>query len=179
MIQQGDGEDAAAGREPALSPTPPPAGSGAPSPRVGAWALLWRGLRLRCPVCGRGPLFARGLTPHARCSNCGFYFARDNEYGQEGYFTGAMAINLVLTGVIPLVVVLVLALTRPVPVPVLMAAGIAWTILFPILFYRHACALWIVIDHLLNPPTAAERAGERTVGPTASPLADRRRREGR
>ena len=86
--------------------------------------------------------------------------ARDNEYGQEGYFTGAMAIDFVITGVLPLIAIFVLALMSRFAVVPLTIAGVTWTALFPIVFYRHTCAIWIVIDHLINPPSAAELAGE-------------------
>jgi uncharacterized protein (DUF983 family) len=142
--------------------------------------LLWRCLRLRCPICGVGPLFRRGLTAHARCPHCGFRYARGSEYGQEGYFTGAMAINLVITGILPLIVVFALALTTDLPVLPLTVAGVVWVVVFPILFYRHAAALWVLIDHTLNPPSAAELAGQHEPASVASPLAaDRDRLQGR
>jgi uncharacterized protein (DUF983 family) len=147
--------------------------------RPNGWRLLGRCLRLRCPVCGQGPIFRSWFAAHERCERCGFVFARDNEYGQEGYFTGAMAINVVITGVLPLIAIFVLALTSRFPVVPLTTAGVIWTALFPILFYRHACAIWIVIDHLINPPSPAELAGERRATPVASPLAaDRERLKG-
>lgn len=140
------------------------------------WRLLARTLRRRCPVCGQGPLFRTYFTPLDRCPACGFYYVRGNEYGQEGYFTGAMAINLVITGVVPLVVLFVVALAGRLSVPVLMIGGGLWTVLFPILFYPYACILWIVIDHLLHPPTPAELAGQQPNNDVASPLAAMRGR---
>ena len=89
-----------------------------------------------------------------------------------------MAINFVITGVLPLIAIFVLALMSRFAVVPLTIAGVTWTALFPIVFYRHACAIWIVIDHLINPPSAAELAGERRATPVASPLAaDRERLE--
>jgi uncharacterized protein (DUF983 family) len=146
------------------------------TPRPRFWRLLWRTFRRRCPVCGQGPLFRTYFTPHDRCSACGFYYVRGNEYGREGYFTGAMAINLVITGVVPLVALFILAVTTRLSVWELTAAGVAWTVLFPIVFYPYSCALWIVIDHLLHPPTPAELAGQRPDNDVASPLAAMRGR---
>lgn len=54
--------------------------------------------------------------------------------------------------------------------------GGLWTVLFPILFYPYACILWIVIDHLLHPPTPAELAGQQPNNDVASPLAAMRGR---
>jgi uncharacterized protein (DUF983 family) len=142
------------------------------------WRLLGRCLRLRCPVCGQGPLFRSGLSVNERCPVCSFRYARANEYGSEGYFTGAMAINLVVTGVLPLIVIVGIAMTSTIPVVPLTTAGIIWTVVFPILCYRHSCALWVFVDHLLNPVTAAELASQADApAPTPSPIAADRARQ--
>ena len=140
------------------------------------WRLCARGARLRCPICGKGRLFRAYFTPHDRCGECGFVYARGNEYGREGYFTGAMALNLVLTGVVPLVALFVLAVTTRLPAMTLTAIGVTWAIIFPIVFYPYSCALWLVLDHLMNPPTVAELAGQTHDTPTPSPLSAQRRR---
>lgn len=38
---------------------------------------LRRGLRRRCPRCGEGPLFARGIRTLDRCPACGLVYQRD------------------------------------------------------------------------------------------------------
>ena len=38
---------------------------------------LRRGLRRRCPRCGIGPLFRRGIKTHERCSSCDLVYQRD------------------------------------------------------------------------------------------------------
>ena len=38
---------------------------------------LWRGLRRRCPHCGRGALFARWITLHRQCDACGLVYLRN------------------------------------------------------------------------------------------------------
>ena len=38
---------------------------------------LRRGLRMRCPRCGEGRLFRRGIDTFERCSSCGLVFERD------------------------------------------------------------------------------------------------------
>lgn len=52
-----------------------PRGTVTHNPRV--WTVLWRGLRRRCPHCGRGPLFSRWITFHPRCASCGLVFLRN------------------------------------------------------------------------------------------------------
>ena len=34
-------------------------------------------MRQRCPRCGEGPLFRRGIDPHERCSHCNLLYQRD------------------------------------------------------------------------------------------------------
>lgn len=40
-------------------------------PRRDTWLAVRRGLRLRCPSCGKGKLLAGYLKPAAQCSSCG------------------------------------------------------------------------------------------------------------
>jgi uncharacterized protein (DUF983 family) len=46
---------------------------------------LARGLRKRCPRCGGGPLFQRGIQAFERCSACGLLFERN--FGDTWMFT--------------------------------------------------------------------------------------------
>ncbi len=46
-------------------------------PRTPARLALRRGWRRRCPRCGEGPLFVRGIKTHDRCSTCGLVYQRD------------------------------------------------------------------------------------------------------
>lgn len=38
---------------------------------------VWRGVRRRCPHCGRGPLFVRWITLHRQCPDCGLVYLRN------------------------------------------------------------------------------------------------------
>lgn len=42
-----------------------------PHPPRDTWLAIRRGLRLRCPACGRGKLLRGYLTPAAVCTECG------------------------------------------------------------------------------------------------------------
>lgn len=116
-----------------------------------AWTLIARGLRQRCPICGKGKLFRRWFTMYDACPNCHFVYERE-----EGYFTSAMAINLVVSellitaAVVPFSVVA--GLNPSIPFVPILLAGIPLPILLPIVFLRPARALWMSFDHLLNPP---------------------------
>src|SRR5437763_10294951 len=72
--------------------------------------ILIRGLLLRCPYCGKGKLFRKGFTKgftmYERCSVCGWRFERE-----EGYWTGAIAVNIVMTLLLTAVCLVPLAIT--------------------------------------------------------------------
>ena len=108
-------------------------------------ALFTRGLLLRCPRCGKGKLFQRRLKMYERCSHCGWVFERE-----EGYWTGAMAVNLVFSEVVVAAVIIPLA-AKQVPLAPLFAIGLPVAALLPIIFYRHAKSFWMSIDFLIHP----------------------------
>ena len=47
------------------------------SKRTPIRVALGRGLRRRCPRCGVGPLFRRGIKTWERCSSCDLVYQRD------------------------------------------------------------------------------------------------------
>lgn len=54
-----------------------------PPPSI--WTVLKRGLQRRCPRCGQGRLFQRGIRTFERCSECSLLFERN--YGDTWIFT--------------------------------------------------------------------------------------------
>lgn len=112
---------------------------------VRMWILFVRGLFLRCPHCGKGKLFRRGFAMYEKCPVCGWRYERE-----EGYWTGAMAVNLVVSELIVAAVVIPLAAMQT-PLLPLFAIGLPATALLPILFYRHSKSFWMGIDFILNP----------------------------
>src|SRR5438132_6957902 len=111
--------------------------------------VLIRGLLLRCPNCGKGKLFRRFFTMYDRCSVCGWRYERE-----EGYWTGAVAVNLVVTELlirlvaVPLAVALDLAQK---PVTLLIIIGLPLPFILPFLFFPHAKSLWMSIDFMVHP----------------------------
>jgi len=82
---------------------------------------------------------------YERCSYCNWLFERE-----EGYWTGAMGINLVVTElVVALGVVVPAALQAPL-LP-LLTIGVSATILLPIAFYRHSKSFWMALDFMIHP----------------------------
>lgn len=111
-----------------------------------AFVLLGRGLRLRCPVCGQGKIFSGFFKTYERCPVCHFAFERE-----PGYYTGAIAMNLVLSELLIAIIAVPLAASHAIPLIPLMAGGLVMPFLFPIVFYRHTKSLWMSIDHILHP----------------------------
>jgi len=105
-------------------------------------------LRLRCPQCGRGSLFKgrRSFAMHDRCLVCGLKWDRGN-----GYYIGALALNLVLTETLATAAWLPLALDRSIPLNTVYFVGLGASVGLPILGFKPTRALWIAIDRLLNP----------------------------
>jgi uncharacterized protein (DUF983 family) len=114
--------------------------------------LFLRGLRLRCPVCGKGKIFSGFFKTYERCPNCHFRYERE-----EGYYTGAVAINLILTEFVLAAVALPVAASQAVSLPVMIALGVTLPILLPLLFYRLTKSLWMSLDHFIHPVPAEER----------------------
>jgi uncharacterized protein (DUF983 family) len=107
--------------------------------------VVLRGLRQRCPRCGRGKLFRHGFTMYERCPSCNWLYERE-----EGYWTGAMAVNLVLTELIAAAIVIPLAAMQFNPW-ILYGVGVPLIAVLPVIFYRETKALWMSIDFILNP----------------------------
>ena len=108
--------------------------------------LMRRGLRQRCPVCGRGKIFSGIFKTYERCPVCGFAFERE-----PGYYTGAMAVNLVVSELLIVIIAVPLAASQAVSVTVLIILGCTIPILLPLLFYRPTKSLWMSFDHFIRP----------------------------
>ena len=115
--------------------------------------ILWRALRLRCPRCGRSPLYARYFRMHERCAACGLRYERE-----QGYFVGAIYINYAVTVAVAVSVVLVLDWTVGLTLDQQLAIGVALGVLVPLAFFRYARSLWLVMNYLV---AMAEQRRER------------------
>ena len=93
--------------------------------------MLGSGLRLHCPRCGIGKLYAKPFKMYDRCPNCNLKFERE-----QGYFIGAMYINYAATGM---------------TINQQLALWVPFAVLFPLFFFHHARSLWLVLDHFFNP----------------------------
>lgn len=112
-------------------------------------ALLWRGCRLRCGVCGTGGLFRRWFTMVDDCPTCGLHFER-----VEGHWIGAIGINTIVTfGLLLVTMVVGFVLTVPdVPVGALTAVTVGVGVGCSVAFYPVSKTLWTAIDLAMRPP---------------------------
>ena len=77
------------------------------------------------------------------CPRCALHFEREN-----GYFTGALAINIMATGgLFTIVFIALLAATIPeFPVVPLLVVVIPIALLGPILYYPFSKTVWVAVD---------------------------------
>ena len=90
------------------------------------------GATKRCARCGSGQLFRRWFTMAGDCPRCGLHFERE-----AGYWTGALAINMIIIGgIFAVSFVIALALTIPdVPVAPLLAVFVPLMAVGPLITY--------------------------------------------
>lgn len=102
--------------------------------------VVWRGIKLCCPVCGQGKLFRSFFVMHERCSCCGVGFAREH-----GQWVGSLDINTFATAIL----VMVGAGFGPLwPLGTSLAVWCSAAVLVPIATFRFSRGLWTAIVHL-------------------------------
>jgi uncharacterized protein (DUF983 family) len=107
----------------------------------GYWkTVLWRGLRLKCPVCGRGNLFATYFRMKDLCDLCGVGFAREH-----GQWVGSLDINTLLTAIVLMAGVGFGPLW---PLATSLAVWCTAAVVFPIVSFRFVRGVWTAIVHL-------------------------------
>ena len=106
---------------------------------------LARAARLRCPACGRGGVFRSPFHVRPGCPACGAVFQRE-----EGFFVGAIMLNVVTTEAAVLAAAGVCLLLFPGRDRLLIWLLFGVALLFPVAFYHHAWSLWLAGDHLVE-----------------------------
>ncbi|HEX7316634.1 MAG TPA: DUF983 domain-containing protein [Pyrinomonadaceae bacterium] len=106
---------------------------------------LARGARLCCPVCGGARVFRSPFHVRPSCPACGAVFQRE-----EGFFVGAIMLNVVTTEAAVLASAGLCLLLFPGRAALLLWLLFAVALLFPIAFYHHAWSLWLAGDHLFE-----------------------------
>ena len=118
-----------------------------------------RGLKLRCPACGLGQLYESFFRMRDECPYCGLVFARE-----QGYFIGAIYLNVIATESLIFATYLALILARRINEQSTYTILFALALLLPVLFHRHARSLWLSLDHLLDPPAPSAGAPDNRSG---------------
>ena len=114
---------------------------------------MLRGLRLRCPACGEGSLYESLFKMNKECPSCSMVFARE-----QGYFIGAVYVNVIATESLIFGAYLVSLLTLSAYSDFLYAILFALAVLLPLAFYRHARSIWLSFDYVIDPPEESPRA---------------------
>lgn len=133
--------------------------------------ILWRGIRIRCPHCGRGGILDGWFKLKHRCPGCGLVLDR----GESDYFLGAYLVNLVAVELIltAIMVIIGIATAPDVPWTLLTWGGVVFALVLAIGCYPLTKVLWLAFDVILRPVTSEElalgREDTRAVAPARRP----------
>jgi uncharacterized protein (DUF983 family) len=114
--------------------------------RSRAARIAGRAVRLRCPRCGRTPLFQGWFRMARECATCGLRFER-----AQGYFVGAIYINYGVSAVIALGGFFLLWAAFDLTPGRQLAVWVPFVVLFPLWFFRYSRSLWLALEYFLNP----------------------------
>jgi uncharacterized protein (DUF983 family) len=123
-------------------------------------SMIGRGMTRRCARCGSGKLFRHWFKMVDDCPRCGLHFERE-----QGYFAGALAINLILVGgLFTIVFLTIVILTIPdIPIALTLGVCIPIVVLGPIIAYPFSKTIWVAIDRaFLQQMDVNERRDEQT-----------------
>ncbi len=117
-----------------------------------AWRYFQRSLRLRCPVCGRSPLFrpigdiravSHWFETLEGCPHCNYVYDRE-----PGYFMAALLMfDYGLAALFGMALLLVLYFKFQLTTLPLLLWTLIPTFIFALLMVRHAKAFWLALDH--------------------------------
>ncbi|HZZ72192.1 MAG TPA: DUF983 domain-containing protein [Pirellulales bacterium] len=116
----------------------------APPPPL--FTLLWRAWGLRCAQCGQGKLFRGWFTMNDACGHCGASFQRE-----PGFYLGSIYFNYGLTAILVTAIYCTLNFGFDVSPEILLPATAAFTVLFPLWYFRRARSVWLAFDQYFDP----------------------------
>jgi uncharacterized protein (DUF983 family) len=123
------------------------------APRPWLATMIGRALRLKCPRCGAAPVFHGWFAMHDACASCGRKFNR-----APGYFLGSIYFNYGVTAILLIAGYFSLYFGGVAIGKAWLTALAAFTLAFPLWFFRYARVLWIALDEQLDPwPNEQER----------------------
>ena len=110
------------------------------------WRVLGRAVRLRCPRCGRAPLFRGWFTMNTVCAVCDLRFER-----APGYWIGAIYVNYGVTVTIAVTGYFLLRGLAGWENSPQLVLWLPFVVLFPLWFFRYSRSLWLALEYALNP----------------------------
>ena len=113
-------------------------------------ALLGRAVRRACPNCGERDIWTGWFALKERCPRCRYRFERE-----EGYFLGAMAVNLIVAELLAVGLMVGLFIWTDLHWLAIEAIVIPLVLGLPILFYPFARTFWMALDLTFTPKTEA------------------------
>lgn len=141
-----------------------------------ALTYFLRALRLKCPVCGKHPIFIPWyrlnsikdwFCPLDGCPRCGYAYERETGY----FLLSIWALNYGVGSLLGISIYIVLETFTELPLPELLFWVIAPVVAFNLLFARHSKSLFIALDHYFDPheKTDGEDGGSPVPAPPAPP----------
>ena len=103
-------------------------------------------LKLRCPRCGERTVFSGPFSMNQECAICHLQFERE-----PGYFVGAIYLNYTATAVVAIGGYLLLDAYAALTVTEQVVLWGAFSVTFPLLFFRYSKSLWLALDHFITP----------------------------
>ena len=103
-------------------------------------------LKLRCPRRGEPTVFRGPFTMNQACAVCHLQFERE-----PGYFVGAIYLNYAATAVVAIGGYLLLDAYVALTMTEQVVLWGAFSVAFPLLFFRYSKSLWLALDHFINP----------------------------
>ena len=103
-------------------------------------------LRLRCPRCGRAPLYRGWFTMNEVCPVCYLKFER-----AQGYWVGAIYVNYAVTTLVAVAGYFVLWARTELSTATQLAIWLPFCVAFPLWFFRYSRSLWLAVEYGVNP----------------------------
>lgn len=104
-----------------------------------------RCVRLLCPACGNASIMKKPFHIRERCSSCLVRFKRE-----EGFFVGAILINVVSTELVILMIYLMSMAVIGSYYQLVIAILLTIALVFPVAFYHHSWSIWLTFDHAVE-----------------------------
>ena len=111
-----------------------------------------RALRLLCPACGESSIIQKPFHVKHHCTYCRALFKRE-----EGFFVGAILMNVVTSELIILFVCFIALLLFGAKYENVLWVLFVVALLFPVAFFHHSWSLWLAFDYLVESLPKYER----------------------